>query len=258
MAYREDDDLLFLQEMSSEDLDDLVDCLTKDKDGSIRLTEELTSSDAYKRHHPNHTKYWDLIAAELQCFGANSFATMFRGGKGVLYREVLEDVCEKTKVNFKKGQAIASIEEQLLLKIFGDAVEKMTDAERAEFSKQAGLGAVKTFSAEGLTAAALIAFKAGGFQSYRLTLFVVNAVSKAMLGRGLALAANASMARALGVLSGPVGWGLTAAWTAVDVAAPAFRVTLPAVVYVALLRKKHEAEVAGLWSDIEKELEKGR
>lgn len=256
MAYREDNDLLFLKEMSSESLNELVDCLIRDNDGSLRLAEELTNSDSYKAHCPDHSRYWKLIAAELQCFGGNTFATLLRGGKGVLYREVLEDVCKKTKVNFNKNQAAASLENQLLLKIFGDAVEKMTADERAEFSKLAGLGAAKTLSADGLTAAALLAFKAGGFQSYRLTLLVVNAVSKAMLGRGLALAANASIARALGVISGPIGWVVTGLWTAVDVAGPAFRVTLPAVVYVALLRKQHQAEVDGLWADIEKELQK--
>ena len=39
MAYREDDDdLKFLGQLKSEDLNDLVYCLTKDKDGKVRLT----------------------------------------------------------------------------------------------------------------------------------------------------------------------------------------------------------------------------
>src|SRR5690348_10333680 len=42
MAYRHDPDLEFLGKMKSSDLNDLVRCLTHDKDGSARLTEELT------------------------------------------------------------------------------------------------------------------------------------------------------------------------------------------------------------------------
>ena len=42
MAYRYDSDLQFLGSMKSEDLNDLVYCLTHDKDGDARLTEELT------------------------------------------------------------------------------------------------------------------------------------------------------------------------------------------------------------------------
>ena len=83
MAYRYDSDLEFLGQMESEELGDLVYCLTHDRDGSVRLTEELTMNELYKQHHPDHKQYWELIAAEVQCFGANTFATMLRGGKGV-------------------------------------------------------------------------------------------------------------------------------------------------------------------------------
>ncbi|HCH0928890.1 TPA: DUF3944 domain-containing protein, partial [Vibrio parahaemolyticus] len=42
MAYRYDSDLEFLGAIKSEDLSDLVYCLTHDKDGEERFTEELT------------------------------------------------------------------------------------------------------------------------------------------------------------------------------------------------------------------------
>lgn len=42
--------------------------------------------------------------------GANTFATMFRGGKGVPYKEVLEDVYDKMKVNFNKDSSVETIE----------------------------------------------------------------------------------------------------------------------------------------------------
>lgn len=54
--------------MESKDLHDLVEAITKDKDGDLRLTEELTTKDIYKKNYPNHAKYWELVAAEIQCF----------------------------------------------------------------------------------------------------------------------------------------------------------------------------------------------
>ncbi|MFV2029649.1 DUF3944 domain-containing protein [Neisseria sp. S1] len=54
MAYRNDIDLEFLGEMKSEDLGDLVYCLTHDKNGKARWTEALTSSKKYKMHYPDH------------------------------------------------------------------------------------------------------------------------------------------------------------------------------------------------------------
>ena len=78
MAYRDDADLHFLSEMSSKDLDSLVQCLVFDKDGKKRHTEELSGSSGYKKSYPNHNEYWQDIAAEIQTFGANSLATLGR------------------------------------------------------------------------------------------------------------------------------------------------------------------------------------
>lgn len=254
MTYREDKDLEFFKEMASKDLHDLVESITKDKDGDIRITEELTTKEIYKKYYPDHKKYWYLVAAELQCFGANSFVTIFRGGKGVMYREVLQDVCDNSKVNYNKKQSVAAIENQLLIKLLGDATEKMSESDRADFAKLVGLNTAKMLSPEGLMAAAQAAFVAGGFQSYRMALIVANGVSRALLGRGLTLAANATLTRTLSIVSGPIGWAVTGLLTAIDISGPAFRVTLPAVIHVALLRKKYQAEIDGLWADIEKEI----
>lgn len=258
MAYREDDDLKFLGEMESEALSDLVDVLTKDKDGSARLTQELTSSDLYKQHAPDHNKYWELIAAEIQLFGGNTIVSnVFRLGKGVLYREVLQDACDKLKVQYAKHAPVENIEAQLLAKLFAGMMDKMSADEREEFAKVVGLEAVKTFAPEAMAAAVQAAIIAGGFASYRIALIVANQVSRALLGRGLTFAANATLARTIGVISGPIGWAVTGAWTLVDIASPAFRVTLPAVVHVALLRKMHRAKVEGLIKELEKELAGG-
>ena len=81
MAYRYDGDLEFLGSCKDEDLKILVDHLTKDKDGDARFTEELTINENYKKYYPQHSKYWREIAAEIQCFGANTFVTMLRGVK---------------------------------------------------------------------------------------------------------------------------------------------------------------------------------
>ncbi|WRC94931.1 flagellar biosynthesis protein FlgG [Helicobacter pylori] len=46
----------------------------------------------------------------------------------------------------------------------------------------------------------------------------------------------------MGILAGPVGWIITGVWTAIDIAGPAYRVTVPACVLVAALRLKLKAE----------------
>lgn len=238
MAYREDADLAFFSKLESESLNDLVYCLTHDKDGSVRLTEELTYNDTFKAHHPDHNKYWELIAAEIQCFGANTFATMLRGGKGVVYKEILTDVCDKMKVNYNKDSTTEKIENNLLMKILTDALDKMSPEELKELAESIGVSNINLMTSESLLGIFQAVFRAGGFKSYQLTLIIVNAVLKAIIGRGLSLAGNATLMRTMSVLTGPIGWAITGAWTAIDIASPAYRVTIPAVIQVAALRQK--------------------
>lgn len=46
----------------------------------------------------------------------------------------------------------------------------------------------------------------------------------------------------MGVLAGPIGWVITGALVSINLAGPAYRVTVPACVLVATLRKKLKAE----------------
>lgn len=239
MAYREDSDLAFLGELESKDLDDLVYCLTHDKDGSVRLTEELTMSELYKRYYPDHHKYWELIAAELQCFGANSFATMLRGGKGVLYKEILTDVCDKLKVNYNKNADVEVIEQNMLMKILKDAIDKMSPDEIRQLAESMGVTDLKSITKDALIGGFQAIFRAGGFKSYQLTVIIVNAILKALIGRGLSIGGNVVLTRTMAILTGPIGWVITGLWTAVDIAGPAYRVTIPAVIQVAALRQKY-------------------
>ncbi|TXI93227.1 MAG: DUF3944 domain-containing protein [Neisseriales bacterium] len=241
MSYRYDRDLEFLKQISSEDLNDLVYCLTHDKDGGVRYSEELTQSEDYKKYYPNHNKYWESIAAEIQCFGANTLATLFRGGKGVLYKEVLCDVCDKLKVAYHEDFNVEKIENELLMKILSDSIKNMTPDELKKLAEEVGINHSGSITPELLLGSFQLLFRAGGFKSYQITLIIVNAVFKAMVGRGLSLGANAALTRTAAILTGPIGWLITGAWTAFDIAGAAFRVTIPAVIQIALLRKKLES-----------------
>lgn len=252
MSYREDADLEFLSNISSNDLHDLVECLIKDNDGSPRYTERLTGSNAYKANAPYHARYWQLIAAEIQCFGANSITTVLRGGKGIPYREVLTDVSENLGIkDISATDTTMQIEEKLLTKLLVDAFGRMSTAEREELASAVGTAGLVALTPAALTAAIQLVFKMGGFKSFQLTIVVANAVSRAVLGRGLALAGNAALTKAASLLTGPVGWAITGAWTLSDIAGPAYRVTVPAAVQVALLRKKYQAEREGLLDEID-------
>ncbi len=228
----------FLKHIKSDDLENLVDCLTHDKNGKIRFTETLTKSDAYKTYYPDHHQYWELIAAEIQRYGANSFATMLRGGKGVKYKEVLMDVCDKLKVNYNRASRVKKIEHNLLMKILIDEIENMSPEEIKELAQSTGATNIINITPEVMLAVFQAVYHAGGVKSYQLTLIIVNAFMNTILGRSLSLSGNLALTRTLAVLTGPIGWGMTGLWTSVDIAGPAYRVTIPAVIQVAVLRQK--------------------
>ncbi|MDP8033828.1 DUF3944 domain-containing protein [Pasteurella atlantica] len=239
MAYRYDPDLDFLQHLESDDLKELYDVLVYDKDGDRRLTETLSVSNERKEYGSNYSIYWERIAEELQCYGANTFVTLLRFGKGVTYHEILCDVCDKLKVNYNKNSAIEKIEQHLLMKILEKSLEEMSSSEKQELARSIGIKNTDNVTPELLTAAFLKIFKLGGFKSYQLTVIVVNAILKALIGRGLSFAGNATLTRTMAVLTGPIGWVITGLWTAIDIAGPAYRVTIPAVITVIGLRQKY-------------------
>jgi uncharacterized protein YaaW (UPF0174 family) len=239
MSYRYDEDLEFLRFMRSEDLNDLVYCLTHDKDGKLRLTEELTSNTEYKKHKPDHHLYVEHIAAELQCFGANTIGTILRGGQGVVYKKILTAVCNKLKVNYNKKSSTEKLEQNLLMKIVEDTLEKMSPEELKDLATTIGSENSGYIPREALLGIFQAIFRAGGFKSYQLTLIVTNAILKAIIGRGLSFGGNIILTRTMAILAGPICLAISGLWTVYDVAGPAYRVTIPAVILVASLRQKH-------------------
>ncbi|MGY0150557.1 DUF3944 domain-containing protein [Edwardsiella tarda] len=238
-TYLHDPDLRFLRHCDCDDLDLLVSVLTHDpKDGLARITETLTQDPKYQKYHPNHPRYWEAIAAEVQTFGANSFVTLLRGGKGVCYREVLTDACDKMKVNYNTKSSIESIEMNMLMKILEKSLTDLSSQDLQAISEELGTGYANP-TPEVLMMAIQAGIKTSGFAAYQMALIVTNGVAKALLGRGLSLAGNALLTRTMGIVAGPIGWILSSLWLLIDLAGPAYRVTIPSCIFIAYMRQKH-------------------
>lgn len=226
----------FLYRASNDDLRLLCDIVVKDKYGNFRMTEELSATQTFKRNYPNNIKEMlPELVDEFRRFGGNSFANFFRGN-GPEYSEILRDVARRNKVSFNKHNSDEQIEQYLLQKLFDDSINGASNDELKEMMKELGYPTTN-FTRQAAIATLMTAWKAGGFQSYILLVSVVNAVMKFLIGRGLSLAANAAMTRIASIMLGPVGWVLTALWTIIDIAGPAYRVTIPAVIQIAYIRQ---------------------
>ena len=240
-----DDDLIpLLRKCSSEELDNLVGYLTQ-KGG---VSSQLKTTEAYRRWHPDHRRYVDEIIAEIQKYGGNTIFNIVRGGIGVSYREIVSKVASRLKAKAANTDPIEQIEQQILVKVLEKSWEKMTDAEKATLIQ----GIMPETGADNLpgefpTALLQTAIIAGGvIVSYRLSLIVAGAVARISLQRGLAFVAGTSVARWSAALAGAVGIGITALWTLFDVLGPAYRVLIPCVLHIAMLRQLHRLKEKGL------------
>lgn len=237
-TYRIDSDLVFLRNCDNEDLDLLVSLLTHDpKDNSLRWSETLTGTDEYKCHFPNHQMYWKSVAAELQTFGANSIVSLLRGKRGVLYREILIDVCEKMKVNFNKKASTETIEMHMLMKVLEKSLQDMPSEQLTALANNIHVDVSKA-TPEILIMAIQAAIRTSGFAAYQMALIVANSVAKSVLGKGLSFATNALLTRSMSLFAGPIGWIVSSTWLVSDLAGPAYRVTVPACILVAYMRQK--------------------
>lgn len=229
--------LKVLRKMKNDELKVLIQILL-DKG---RVTEDLSSSELFRTCHEsgNYAPCIDLVDEEIRRFGGNTIVNLFRGG-GPEYKEIACDVCEKLDVEVDQSKRMREIDTALLKKVLTNMWEEMEDKDRRELLESLNIKITtdSNFKAEGL-AALLTAFRAGGFASYQLTMIVVNAVAKMILGRGLALATNATINKVLGIVTGPIGIALTTMWVVADITGPAYRVTIPVVIYLAAMRQAY-------------------
>ena len=208
-----------LRESSNEDLGPLVSYLTKP------ITETLSKEAKYQRYYPDHAKYVDQIAHEIRLFGGSTFVNKPRG-EGPPYKEIVQDVATKLGVDCEYYDSVERVEMKIIKEIFDRSLKGMSDKKKEEV--------FKAFKEEGVKN---LDFSAGSPMALLVAATVANRVAKMVLGRVI----GGIGGRVITILAGPIGWVITGIWTAISIAGPAYRVTIPCVCHVAYLRQKIQA-----------------
>jgi len=220
----------------NEDLGILIDMITDSGKGRM----SLTSSVCTQLTNAKSTNIYDevtraLIAEELSRFGGNSLANFLRGGEGVSYKEIAMDVAKRVKAPFNSQHDCLTIEAAIISKVMEKTLEKMTEEERKEFFSSVGQSYIPGSGPAAMAALLAILSKQGMFQ---LSSILANATATAFVGRGLFYSSAAVAPAAYTAFIGPIGWAITALWTAYDLSSPAYRVTVPCVIQIAYMRRK--------------------
>lgn len=228
VTYLEDSDLHFLQHCSEDQLANFARLLTHNSKEKPRLSSVLLRNELYQSmegHPERHRRSWQLIAGELQHFGGDSIANTLRG-HGKLYRAILLDVCHRLKLKAEKTQSTFDIEQCLLEHFLRNTWKKMNEEQKAQFFAAVE---VEVSELEEILPLLLKDKKLiGGVSlllSGQLNRILRTHAAISVIGHGLLRGAG---------LGGPVGAALNSVKA---VSGTAYRVTIPAVLQIACLRR---------------------
>ena len=136
----QDKDLTFLATCNNEDLRTLCDILTYNEKGEVRMSEQLTNSDAYIKHYPEQMKLMAKeIGEELRKYGSNTVKTFCRKGEADSYETIVRRVCKRMRVKVSDSDNTESMERELLTTICEQTTSKLSDEELRNLADKAGI-----------------------------------------------------------------------------------------------------------------------
>jgi uncharacterized protein YaaW (UPF0174 family) len=228
----EEDEMISLLEKAAEsELDGLVTCLIK-KGG---VTCQLKRLNTFRDNHPHHRVYARDIAAEIQKYGANTLASVFRSGRGVPYDEIVRDVA--SKLGLRSHGPIEDVEASIQAKLLQNLWKDLTPNQRQALLEEFDVRDLALITKAALPAVLIEATRLSGFGAYKMSVILANAAAHALLGHGLTFAANATLTKGLSILIGPVGWGIAGLLAAQSIGSEAYRVTIPCVLQISMIRR---------------------
>lgn len=233
---KQDKDLLFLASCQNDDLRTLCDILTYNNKGEIRLSEQLTDTDAYLNYYPDSMYMMATeIAEELRKFGSNTVKTFCRKGEADSYETIVRRVCKRMGIKVNDSDSTRIMEIELLTTICEQTTRRLSDEELRNLADKAGIPH-KNLNHQMLVTAILFAIRRNTYLLTEMIYFVTSRIASMLLGRWIGMMGMSTVGRYLGMAAGPIGWTLLAGWTISDIASPAYRVMIPAVIMVASMR----------------------
>ena len=233
---KQDRDLMFLASCQNDDLRTLCDILTYNNKGEIRLSEQLTDTNAYLNYYPDRMYMMAKeLSEELRKFGTNTVKTFCRKGEADSYETIVRRVCKRMGVKVKDSDNTYIMELELLTTICEQTTSRLSDEELRSLADKAGIPH-KNLNHQMLVTAILFAIRSNAYLLTEMIYFVTSRIASMLLGRWIGMMGMSAVGRYLGMAAGPLGWTLLAGWTISDIASPAYRVMIPAVIMVASMR----------------------
>lgn len=170
MLYRYDTDLDFLRESPQKGLETLAGYL--EKSGQTLSAQEGSTPFA-----------WDTLAAAVQHLGARAAGTGCPSGKGILYRDILQNLCGMFNIGYDQYEHTVRIERNILSKILSSAVFHMSESSKEELCGILSLDYVEDM--QELNRMLLLMIRGRELVAYSVSRIAACAVAEIMTGRSL-------------------------------------------------------------------------
>ncbi|QEI06335.1 hypothetical protein FXN63_11200 [Pigmentiphaga aceris] len=195
------------------DLEVLADLITDKGNGRVALDGQVKTTILKHREQKTLCEIASVLEAEIRAFGGNSLINLFRSS-GVTYREIAVDVAKKLDGKPKPDDDVLAIEEIIIEQSIRQFVPE--GGESPFYSRAAVSELLKQIVAGLAGASSTVA----GIAATGGTAAIVGAVG----GRAAALALPPAAIAIAGL-------------TLFQAVGPAFRITVPAVLQVAIIRR---------------------
>lgn len=182
-----------------------------------------------------------LIEKEIREYGGNTLINIFRS-EPVKYDEIVQDVAKKFSIKTEKLMT-PDLEAKIYCKIAEKMVEKMSEEDRIKLFRELNIKVSSTMSDKDITAILSRILLGDSIVSYRLMSIILGAVWHYILGAGIYTGGLAVLGfgGTAAFLFNPIGMVIASIWTGLELSGPAYRVTIPCVLYIAMLRRKPKA-----------------
>ncbi|WP_312196686.1 hypothetical protein [Pseudomonas luteola] len=226
------------------------------------LTNDSRRKELLQRAQSDSGAREELIALmdkQIRYFGSSDLAyfarSIFNNDGGISASELIEDVCNKSKVKIKLGGSVESRLERLVSAVVEKELLSKSPEELAKAFKEMGIEDIdrekvmEHLKSNGKVAILPIIFQILGPKvALGIIEVVIISIIAQIVGREAAKALVKEIIKRNPWLNalGPWMWGLSAAWLAFDVQGPAYRKTVPICLYLGIvgLRDGPEKSIA--------------
>jgi uncharacterized protein YaaW (UPF0174 family) len=127
------------------------------------------------------------------------------------------------------------MEQRLLTTLCEKTTEQLSDEELRDLADKAGISH-KNLNRQQIVFSMMISLRTNRYLFVELMTFIITRIANMIFGRTISMMGMMTFERYVGMLAGPIGWGMLACWTISDIASPAYRVVVPAVIMIASMR----------------------